>query len=84
MTGIHFHFPDISEAHMIRDLQLTVGDICGDSTGLRVRVDEIDTYNRVHFSVIEEVEDSWITGEMSRDAFMHRFLRLYSTQRKAA
>ena len=39
---------------MIRDLQLTLGDICVDVTGLRVRVEDIDIYNRVHFSVIED------------------------------
>lgn len=69
---------------MVRDFQLTVGDICGDTSGLRVRVNDIDTFNRVHFSVIEGDEDHWITGEMSRDAFVHRFMKVYSPQQRAA
>lgn len=69
---------------MIRDLRLTVGDTCGDRTGLRVRV-EIDIYNRVHFSVIEGDKEDWtMRGEMSRDAFLHRFTRLYCSRRQAA
>lgn len=77
---------------MIRDLQLTVGDVCGDTTGLRVKVDDIDTYNRVHFSIVEENEEHWtLRGEMSRDSFMHRFIsfmhrfiRMYSAQNRVA
>jgi hypothetical protein len=37
---------------MMCDFQLAVGDVCADSTGLRVRVEDIDTYDYVHFSVI--------------------------------
>jgi hypothetical protein len=33
--------------------QLAIGDICGDPTGLRVRAQDVDTYDYVHFSVIE-------------------------------
>lgn len=70
---------------MICKLQLTVGDICGDPTGLQVKVDEIDTHNRVHFSIVEEDQEHWtLRGEMSRDAFTHRFMRLHSAALKSA
>ncbi|MGA8492391.1 MAG: hypothetical protein WB711_18330 [Terriglobales bacterium] len=64
---------------MMNDFQLTRGDICGDPTGLRVRVEDVDDYDYVHFSVIEISEDGegkagW--GEMSHVAFAHRFTRL--------
>jgi hypothetical protein len=85
LTGIESAFPSNSEVSMIRDLQLTVGDICGDSSGLRVRVEDIDSYNRVHFSAMEENEGDWILrGETSRDAFTLRFTRLYSSEKRAA
>jgi hypothetical protein len=76
-----------SEAKMIRDFQLSVGDICGDQTGLRVQVEDVDLYNRVHFFVIENSEDSEAeSGEMSYGAFVHRFIRIgYScNDRRAA
>ena len=38
---------------MMYDLQLSIGDICEDPTGLLVRVEDIDVYDYVHFSVIE-------------------------------
>jgi len=38
---------------MVYDLQLAIGDICEDPTGLLVRVEDIDVYDYVHFSVIE-------------------------------
>jgi hypothetical protein len=38
---------------MMRDVQLAIGDICGDPTGLRVRVEDVDIYDYVHFSVME-------------------------------
>ena len=70
---------------MIPDLQLTVGDVCRDATGLCVMVDDIDPYNRVQFSVIEEGVENWtVRGEMSRDAFMRRFMRLNTPQKRAA
>jgi len=69
---------------MIRDLQLTVGDICTDEEGLHVKVEKIDTHNRVHFSVIEEDENTWtVRGEMSHAAFLHRFMRMDSSTRAA-
>ena len=62
---------------MIRDFQLTIGDICGDRTGLRVMVDDVDIYDRVHFTVIERTdENDDPTGEMSYTAFVRRFTRL--------
>ena len=62
---------------MIRDLQLEICDICGDQTGLRVQVEDVDIYNRVHFSVIESSDDSEPeSGEMSYEAFVHRFIRI--------
>jgi len=84
---------------MIREYQLTIGDICGDRTGLRVKVEDVDIYDRVHFSVIEpstiameegDMESEEMsyeeTGEMSYAAFIHRFTRLgqASALRKAA
>ena len=62
---------------MIRDFQLTIGDICGDRAGLRVRVDDVDIYNRVHFTVIERTEQNESgQGEMSYTAFVRRFTRI--------
>jgi hypothetical protein len=37
----------------MHDFQLSRGDLCGDLTGLRVRVEDVDVYDYVHFSVIE-------------------------------
>jgi hypothetical protein len=67
---------------MMRDLQLATGDICGDPTGLQVKVEDVDIYDYVHFSVIEggeedeEDEDKEESGEMSHVAFVHRFTKL--------
>jgi hypothetical protein len=64
---------------MMSDLQLNRGDICGDPTGLRVKVEDVDIYNYVHFSVIEISEDGegeTGSGEMSHVAFAHRFTKL--------
>ena len=64
---------------MMRDLQLNRGDVCGDPTGLRVRVEDVDDYDYVHFSVIEISEDGegeTGSGEMSHVAFAHRFTKL--------
>jgi hypothetical protein len=64
---------------MIYDLQLAIGDICGDPTGLLVRVEDIDVYDYVHFSVIESSpsgDDEAESGEMSHVAFAHRFAKL--------
>ena len=68
---------------MIRDFQLASGDICGDSTGLRVRIKDVDIYDYVHFSVVERSdsgEDEAESGQMSHVAFVHRFSRLPMTR----
>ena len=68
---------------MIRDFQLASGDICGDSTGLRVRIEDVDIYDYVHFSVVERSdsgEDEAESGQMSHVAFVHRFSRLPMTR----
>ena len=68
---------------MIRDFQLTIGDICGDRSGLRVKVEDVDIYDRVHFTVIERTEENEEdAGEMSYTAFLHRFTRLGNTSAK--
>jgi hypothetical protein len=64
---------------MMHDFQLAIGDICGDPTGLRVRVEDVDIYDYVHFSVIassEPGENEVESGEMSHVAFVHRFSKL--------
>jgi hypothetical protein len=64
---------------MRRDVQLAAGDICGDVTGLRVRVEDVDIYDYVHFSVVENSdagEDEMETGEMSHLAFVRRFTKV--------
>jgi hypothetical protein len=64
---------------MMYDLQLTIGDICGDPTGLLVRVEDIDLYDYVHFSVVERSTPGNVeaeSGEMSHLAFAHRFTKL--------
>ena len=38
---------------MMHDFQLARGDICADSMGLRVRIENVDIYDDVHFSVIK-------------------------------
>jgi hypothetical protein len=67
---------------MMRDFRLARGDICGDSTGLRVRIEDVDIYDYVHFSVVERSdsgEDEAQSGQMSHVAFIHRFSKLPST-----
>lgn len=64
---------------MIHDLQVASGDICADPTGLRVRVEDVDIYDYVHFSVIKKSDsgqDDAESGQMSQVAFVHRFTRL--------
>jgi hypothetical protein len=84
-------FHRYSRLLLIHDFQLAKGDICGNSTGLRVRVEDVDIYDYVHFFVIErgETEDKdneAESGEMSHVAFVHRFTKLgnMSANRKAA
>lgn len=66
---------------MMRDSQLARGDICGDPTGLLVRVEDVDVYDYVHFSVIESSESEagkkeTESGQMSEVAFAHRFTKV--------
>jgi hypothetical protein len=64
---------------MMYDLQLATGDICEDPTGLLVRVEDIDVYDYVHFSVIESSMQGFEeteSGDMSHVAFAHRFTKL--------
>jgi hypothetical protein len=63
---------------MTHDFQVAIGDICGDTSGLRVIVEDIDLYDYVHFSVSETEpgEDEVESGEMSHVAFVHRFTKL--------
>ena len=64
---------------MTREFRLAIGDVCGDPTGLRVRVEDIDIYDYVHFSIVEASEqddETGQSGEMSHVAFVHRFRRL--------
>jgi hypothetical protein len=64
---------------MMYDLQIANSDICGDPTGLLVRVEDIDVYDYVHFSVIASSpsgDDEAESGEMSHVAFAHRFTKL--------
>ena len=50
-----------------------------DATGLTVKVGEIDSHDRVHFSVIEDREVDG-SGEMSCLAFVNRFTRIESAE----
>jgi hypothetical protein len=64
---------------MMSNFQLSVGDICGDPTGLRVRVEDVDVYDYVHFSVLESSDADAIEpgkGEMSHVAFARRFTKV--------
>jgi hypothetical protein len=64
---------------MMHDFQLARGDICADSTGLRVRIEDVDIYDYVHFSVIKRRDSGdgeAESGQMSHVAFAHRFSRL--------
>ena len=63
---------------MRHDAEVAAGDICGDATGLRVKVEEVDLYDYVHFSVVErsESEEEAGRGEMSHLAFVRRFTKM--------
>jgi hypothetical protein len=67
-----------SEVEMISNLQLEVGDVCGDPTGLRVKVVDVDVYDYVHFSIVEssQGDDEPEAGQMSHAAFAHRFTKV--------
>jgi hypothetical protein len=74
---------------MMPDSQLIRGDICRDPTGLRVKVEDVDIYDYVHFSVLDDSnsgENKEEPGQMSHVAFAHRFTKLGNLfdRRKAA
>ncbi|HKV80127.1 MAG TPA: hypothetical protein VJP02_18410 [Candidatus Sulfotelmatobacter sp.] len=74
---------------MMHDLELARGDICRDTAGLQVMVEDVDIYDYVHFSVIERSDsglDDTESGQMSHVAFVHRFAKLGNVfaKRKAA
>jgi hypothetical protein len=69
---------------MMSGFQLARSDFGGDSTGLRVRMEDIDIYDYVHFSVIEKRdlgEDEAKSEQMSHVAFVHRFSKLPLSRR---
>lgn len=71
---------------MMNDFQLARGDICGDPTGLQVRIDDVDIYDYVHFSVIRRSDSGSVlaeaeSGQMSHVAFVHRFSKVPLTRR---
>jgi len=66
---------------MMHDFELARGDICGDPTGLQVRIEDVDIYDYVHFSVIRKSdsgsgEADAESGQMSYVAFPHRFSKV--------
>lgn len=64
---------------MMQDFTIIAGDICEDPIGLRVRVEDVDMYDYVHFSVVESrqpTDEEGASGEMSHIAFVHRFTKL--------
>jgi hypothetical protein len=74
---------------MMYDFQLARGAVCKDPTGLRVRVEDVDIYDYVHFSIIDKGDSGEVgaeSGQMSHVAFVHRFSQLGNmfADRKAA
>jgi hypothetical protein len=70
---------------MLHDFELARGDICGDPTGLQVRIEDVDIYDYVHFSVIRRSdsgsgEAEAESGQMSHVAFVHRFSKVPLTR----
>jgi hypothetical protein len=55
------------------------GQIFQDGTGLTVRVKQVDTNDRIHFSVVEDREVTGF-GEMSYSVFINRFTRIESVE----
>ena len=73
---------------MMLDIQLAA-NICRDSTGLQVGVEDVDIYDYVHFSILDRSdwdEDKTESAQMSHVAFAHRFTKLGNSfaNRKAA
>jgi hypothetical protein len=70
---------------MLHNFELARGNICGDPTGLRVRIEDVDIYDYVHFSVIRKSdsgsgEAEAESGQMSHVAFVHRFSKVSLTR----
>jgi hypothetical protein len=70
---------------MMHDFELVRGEICGDPTGLQVRIEDVDIYDYVHFSVIRRSdsrsgEAEAESGQMSHVAFVHRFSKVPLTR----
>ena len=64
---------------MMHDFQLARGAVCKDPTGLKVRVEDVDIYDYVHFSIIDKGDSGQVvaeSGQMSHVAFVHRFSQL--------
>jgi hypothetical protein len=71
---------------MMHEFTVYAGDICEDPIGLRVKVEDVDMYDYVHFSVLESDEpedDTPESGEMSHVAFVHRFSKLGNTSARS-
>jgi len=86
---VSLHSQHAGGSAMMYDFQLARGAICRDATGLRVRVEDVDIYDYVHFSVLDSGDSEEVVGEagqMSHVAFVHRFSQLGNlfTNRKAA
>ncbi len=64
---------------MSPNIEVKEGQNFQDGTGLTVKVGEIDSHDRVHFSVIEDREIDG-SGEMSYFAFVNRFTRIESVE----
>jgi hypothetical protein len=82
---------------VMHHFQPGIGDICADPTGLQVRIEDIDIYNYVHFSVVnprliekprsqdpDRKGNEPTSGQMSCVAFLHRFAKVCRINRKAA
>ena len=70
---------------MPRNIEVKEGQSFQDATGLSVKVQEVDAYDRVHFSVIEDQEAVCAgNGEMSYSAFIRRFTRTGSIEEACA
>ena len=70
------HSQQTGGSAMMYDLQLARGAICRDATGLRVRVEDVDIHDYVHFSVLDRGGSGEVvaeSGQMSHVAFVRRF-----------
>ncbi len=65
---------------MPRNVEVNVGQKFQDGTGLTVKVGEIDSNDRVQFSVISNHQGADRPGEMSYSVFVNRFTRIDSAE----